>query len=232
MDGPWLSVPSSFIYFSISRPWKLLETVCIRRIDVTINFWNNFASKKEGEEVKDDVERRRKGGEGEKCERKEREEDEIEEEKEKKNRRPVATFARVDRSTLVQMVKSDTDLEGNTARWSQRGTRCDVASFVVSTILARTFLPRSCINWVVISQFSRKRGGRMVGRLSYCGQTTFRALATVVKKKDRCRRRGKMGEKVRWWRREEGEEEVPSSTSIVLRGLRTTEPHEATTVRL
>lgn len=34
MDGPWLSVPSSFIYFSISQPWKLLETVCIRRIDV------------------------------------------------------------------------------------------------------------------------------------------------------------------------------------------------------
>lgn len=41
----------------------------------------------------------------------------------------------------------------------------------------------------------------------------------------------KTGEKV-VRRREEGEEEVPSSTSIVLRGLRTTEPHEATTVRL
>lgn len=56
-----------------------------------------------------------KGGKGRSASEK-REEDEIEEEKEKKNRRPVATFARVDRSTLVQMVKSDTDLEGNTAR--------------------------------------------------------------------------------------------------------------------
>lgn len=37
---------------------------------------------------------------------------------------------------------------------------------------------------------------------------------------------------VRCWRRDEGEEEVPSSTSIVLRGPRTTEAHEATSVRL
>lgn len=76
---------------------------------------------------------------------------------------PVATFTnRVvtpDRSTLVQMVKSDTDLEGNTARWSRGGTRCDVASFVV--LGDRTFYHGSCINSGSL-QVNFLEGGRAI----------------------------------------------------------------------
>lgn len=77
--------------------------------------------------MKDDVERRKRERGEKRTTSKKRKEDKVEGERKKKKRKKKKKrivdllqlspeWNTIDRSTLVQMVKSDTDLEGNTAR--------------------------------------------------------------------------------------------------------------------
>lgn len=117
-----------FIYFLISQPWNrwnnLRQTGTNYRLIFRPEYRNHWNRRKKRKEERTEETWQREE------ERKWRTKREM---SERKGGSTCCDFHQSGTRSSAK-VKSDTDLEGNTARWSQRGERCDAASFVLSTI--------------------------------------------------------------------------------------------------